>query len=246
MQSLVKLIWIRHIFDNHLFFFVLIPVFGVLIFIVVTCTSGWTMRPRSSRLRTAFRSMPIRRVITPCTAPSSNFAKVDDGTTESQLKCRSLITRFELSAARNPHDRLFAAHPDHETGSGASSRSGWLFPSGSWMVRAEAGKVDVQFSVIQFPLKNCPGRVRLRRIMDQSGPTLRAFLKDATAPGTCIVTDGWVGYDRPDNHKAVAVGDTPAHEILEWIHRVFSNLKRWGLGVLRGFRCKHLDWQLVE
>ena len=44
----------------------------------------------------------------------------------------------------------------------------------------------------------------------------------------------------------MAVGDTPAHEVLEWIHRVFSNLKLWGLGVLHGFRRKHLDWQLVE
>ena len=60
------------------------------------------------------------------------------------------------------------------------------------------------------------------------------------------MTDGWAGYDGLENHTAIAVGDTPAHEVLEWIHRVFSNLKRWGLGVLHGFRRKHLDWQLVE
>ena len=44
----------------------------------------------------------------------------------------------------------------------------------------------------------------------------------------------------------MAVGDASAHEVLEWIRRVFSNLKRSGLGVLRGFRRKHLDWQIVE
>ena len=38
----------------------------------------------------------------------------------------------------------------------------------------------------------------------------------------------------------------PAHEVLDWIHRVFANLKRWSLGFLHGFRRKHLDWQLVE
>ena len=27
---------------------------------------------------------------------------------------------------------------------------------------------------------------------------------------------------------------------------MFANLKRWGLGVLHGFRSKHLHWQLVE
>ena len=32
--------------------------------------------------------------------------------------------------------------------------------------------------------ENGPGCVKLRRIMDQSGPTLKTFLKDATEPGT--------------------------------------------------------------
>ena len=74
--------------------------------------------------------------------------------------------------------------------------------------------------------ENRPGRVKLRKIMDQSGPTLKAFLKDATAPGTWIVTDGWAGCDGLENHTAVAVGDTPTHELPDWIHRVFANLKR--------------------
>ena len=94
--------------------------------------------------------------------------------------------------------------------------------------------------------ENSPGCAELRRIMDQSGPALKAFLEDATEPGTWIAADGWAGCDGLENRTAIAVGDTPAHEVLEWIHRVFSNLKRWGLGVLHGFRRKHLDWQLVE
>ena len=60
------------------------------------------------------------------------------------------------------------------------------------------------------------------------------------------MTDGWASYEGLENHKAVAVGDAPTHEVLDWNHRVFSNLKRWGLGVLHGFRRKHLDWQPVE
>ena len=31
--------------------------------------------------------------------------------------------------------------------------------------------------------------------MDQSGPTLKAFLEDATDPGIWIAADGWAGYD---------------------------------------------------
>ena len=86
-----------------------------------------------------------------------------------------------------------------------------------------------------------PGRAELRRIMNQSGPTLKALVRNATAPGTCTLTDGWAGYEGLENHKAV-VGDAPAHEVLDWIHRVFSNPKRWGLGVLR----ENPDWQLIE
>ena len=43
--------------------------------------------------------------------------------------------------------------------------------------------------------ENSPGCAELRRIMDQSGPTLKAFLKDATEPGTWIAADGWAGCD---------------------------------------------------
>ena len=82
--------------------------------------------------------------------------------------------------------------------------------------------------------------------MDQSGPTLKAFLEDAAYPGIWIAADGWAGCDGLENRTAIAVGDTPAHEVLEWIHRVFSNLKHRGLGVLHGLRRKHPDLQLVE
>ena len=91
-----------------------------------------------------------------------------------------------------------------------------------------------------------PGRVKLQEIKDYSGPTLKRFVEGATVRGTRIVTDGWAGYNGIENHKPVAIGTDPAHEVLDWIHRVFANLKRWGLGVLHGFRSKHLHWQLVE
>jgi hypothetical protein len=35
-----------------------------------------------------------------------------------------------------------------------------------------------------------------------------------------------------------------AHVLLPWVHRVFANLKRWGTGVLHGFRKAHLDHDL--
>ena len=37
-----------------------------------------------------------------------------------------------------------------------------------------------------------------------------------------------------------------AHVVLRWTHRVFSNLKRWGLGTFHGLRRQHLKRHLDE
>jgi hypothetical protein len=42
------------------------------------------------------------------------------------------------------------------------------------------------------------------------------------------------------------VGSKKAHLLLPWIHRVFSNLKRWAKGVFHGFRRKHTRRLLDE
>ena len=42
------------------------------------------------------------------------------------------------------------------------------------------------------------------------------------------------------------VGDTPAHLVLPWVHRVFANAKRWALGVYHGLRPAHLQAYLDE
>jgi hypothetical protein len=42
------------------------------------------------------------------------------------------------------------------------------------------------------------------------------------------------------------VGKMAAHVILPWVHRIFSNLKVWALGVYHGLRRKHLQSYLDE
>ena len=37
-----------------------------------------------------------------------------------------------------------------------------------------------------------------------------------------------------------------AHIVLPWVHRIFSNLKVWALGVYHGLRRKHLQSFLDE
>ncbi len=36
-----------------------------------------------------------------------------------------------------------------------------------------------------------------------------------------------------------------AHVVLPWIHRVFSNLKTWALGVYHGLRTKPVTYQML-
>ena len=63
-----------------------------------------------------------------------------------------------------------------------------------------------------------------------------------------MVSDGWAGYRRLKDveHDPKVVGDTPAHTVLPWVHRVFANAKRWALGVYHGLREEHLQAYLDE
>ena len=91
-------------------------------------------------------------------------------------------------------------------------------------------------------------RRHLAPIGDFSARSLHAFVAGTSAPGARVITDGWSGYPGlPDHdHQPKVVGATPAHLVLIWIHRVFSNLKRWALGTFHGLRRAHLRRYLDE
>ena len=93
-----------------------------------------------------------------------------------------------------------------------------------------------------------PGRIRLSMIPDYTKKTLHGFVEAATKPGSALATDGNPSYNgAPERlHYPTVVKDMPAHVFLPWIHRVFSNLKRWGLGVYHGFRRRYLQAYLDE
>jgi len=93
-----------------------------------------------------------------------------------------------------------------------------------------------------------PGRIRLAVIGDCSAVALGAFVAAAIAAGSTVVSDGWPGYKKLKDvkHEPTVVGETPAHLVLPWVHRVFANAKRWALGVYHGLRPKHLQVYLDE
>ena len=93
-----------------------------------------------------------------------------------------------------------------------------------------------------------PGRIRLAVIGDYSAAMLGAFVAANVAVGSTLVSDGWSGYKRLKDvqHEPNVTGETPAHLVLPWVHRVFANAKRWALGVYHGLRPAHLQAYLDE
>ena len=113
--------------------------------------------------------------------------------------------------------------------------------------RSPQGKKRIAGAVELSP-EGEPRRIRLAPIGDFSARSLRAFVAGTSAPGARVITDGWSGYcGLPDHdHQPKVVGATPAHLVLTWFHRVFSNLKRWALGTFHGLRRAHLRRYLDE
>lgn len=93
-----------------------------------------------------------------------------------------------------------------------------------------------------------PGRIRLSRVTDYSAASLHAFLAANLEPGATAKTDGWSGYAGAAGlrHDPHVIGKMAAHIVLPWVHRIFSNLKIWALGVYHGLRRKHLQSYLDE
>jgi hypothetical protein len=85
-------------------------------------------------------------------------------------------------------------------------------------------------------------------IGDYSGESLGGFVAAAVADGSTVVSDGWSGYAalKDVRHDPKVVGPMAAHVVLPWVHRVFANAKRWGLGVYHGLRRRHLQAYLDE
>jgi hypothetical protein len=66
--------------------------------------------------------------------------------------------------------------------------------------------------------------------------------------GATAETDGWSAYPGAPRgaHDPHVIGRIAAHVVLPWVHRIFSNLKVWALGIYHGLRRPHLQSYLDE
>ena len=113
--------------------------------------------------------------------------------------------------------------------------------------RSHTGNISVM-GAVELQGGTRPRRIRLAVIPTYNNEEFKEFIACNVQFGSHLWTDGFksytglVGY----THTPRVIGQTPAHLIMPWIHRVFSNLKRWSLGVFHGFRPKYLDAYLNE
>jgi transposase-like protein/transcription elongation factor Elf1 len=106
---------------------------------------------------------------------------------------------------------------------------------------------------VQVEARRRLGRIRLRRLLDASGPSLTGFVQDAIEPGSLVHTDGWIGYEPLRRHGyrhrityLQGQAKSPS-QLLPHVHQVVSLLKRWLLGTHHGgVTHEHLDYYLDE
>ena len=87
------------------------------------------------------------------------------------------------------------------------------------------------------------GRVRLSKIPDASGDSLKNFVEQNIKPASTIITDGWPSYSGLKKMGYVheiqrAVVKEEDEEILPNVHRIASLLKRWLLGTHQSYLNK--------
>jgi len=103
--------------------------------------------------------------------------------------------------------------------------------------RPQRGRQDAGRRARSKSTAGKPRRARLKVIEGFGKQELQAFVLGAVAPQTQLVTDDWPSYHKPPrcparrDHASARWRHTSR---CPWIHRLFSNLKRWGLGVYHG------------
>ena len=97
------------------------------------------------------------------------------------------------------------------------------------------------------------GRIRLRRISDDSEYQVIPFVKDVIQSGSTVHTDGSAAYRRLKDEgyvhqKSVMLGSvTPGHVSMPGVHRVAALIHRWLLGTHQGaVQPAQLDYYLDE
>ena len=124
----------------------------------------------------------------------------------------------------------------------------------AWLPGRSRGKKTLTAIAVEVREPKGLGRCRMAILRDATAASLLPFVIDHVEPGARVITDGWQGYARLDDHGYVrerrsqrvaqARGEDP---VLPAVHRVASLAKRWLLSTHQGsFDQAHLPSYLNE
>ena len=161
----------------------------------------------------------------------------------------TMLHRFRRAMVRPDRERLKGRVEVDETYLAISDRQRPISPTGRM---SSTRKVLVVMAVEILQPKGF-GRIRVRRILDDSDECVVPFVQQSVEPGAQVRTDGSAAYRSLselgyDHERTVMLGsDTPAHVAMAGVHRVASLVKRWILGTHHGaVQPEHLDAYLDE
>jgi transposase-like protein len=161
----------------------------------------------------------------------------------------TMLHRFRRAMVRPDRERLKGQVEVDETYLAITDREEPISPVGR---KSNTSKVLIVIAVEMLQPKGF-GRIRLRRIRDDSKECVVPFVQESIEPGAQVRTDGSAAYRSLsklgyDHERTVMLGsDVPAHVSMAGVHRVASLVKRWILGTHHGsVQPEHLDAYLDE
>ena len=161
----------------------------------------------------------------------------------------TMLHRFRRAMVRPDRERLKGQVEVDETYLAITDREQPISPAGR---KSNTSKVLVAIAVETLQPKGF-GRIRLRRIHQDSEEDVVPFVRASVEPGAQIRTDGSAAYRSLSklgygHVRNVMLGsEVPAHVSMAGVHRVASLLKRWILGTHHGsVQPEHLDAYLEE
>ena len=161
----------------------------------------------------------------------------------------TMLHRFRRAMVRPGREHLKGTVEVDESYLALTDRQQPLAPKGR---KSKTDKVLVVIAVEMLQPKGF-GRIRLRRIADDSAASVIPFVKEVIEPGAQVCTDGSAAYRSLGklgyhHRRTVMLGsDVPAHVSMAGVHRVASLIKRWILGTHHGsVQPEHLDAYLDE
>ena len=161
----------------------------------------------------------------------------------------AMLHRFRRAMVRPGRERLKGRVEVDETFLALTDRQAPISRVGR---KSHTDKVLVVIAVEMLEPKGF-GRIRLRRIADDSASCVIPFVQEVLEPGAVVHTDGSAAYRSLkdlgyEHRRTVMLGsDVPAHVSMAGVHRVASLIKRWILGTHHGsVQPAHLDAYLNE